>query len=90
MATVGIPAGSPVLKFGQIIGFATQPIAPGDWVHEHNLAMGPDFERDYQFAEGAMGPSRPCRSTEQATFQGFRRASGQGRHAQLPRDPHLA
>ena len=75
MATVGIPAGTPVLKFGQIIGFATQPIAPGDWVHEHNLAMGPDFERDYQFAEGAM-PDRLLPASEQATFQGFRRVGG--------------
>jgi len=32
MATTSIAAGAPVLKFGQIIGFATQPIAPVDWL----------------------------------------------------------
>jgi altronate hydrolase len=29
-----IATGEPVVKFGQIIGFASKPIAPGDWVHE--------------------------------------------------------
>ena len=45
-----IAQGDAVVKFGQIIGFASQPIAPGDWVHEHNCYMGPEhgaFERDY-------------------------------------------
>jgi hypothetical protein len=29
----------PVLKFGQIIGFAANPIEPGDHVHTHNLEI---------------------------------------------------
>ncbi len=75
MAVVGIPAGEPVLKFGQIIGFATSGIGPGDWVHEHNLAMGPDFERDYQFAQGVKDdPVLPV--GQQATFEGFKRLNG--------------
>ena len=75
MAVAPLAAGAPVLKFGQIIGFATQPIAPGDWVHEHNLAMGEDFSRDYRFAEAALDePLLP--EAERATFQGFRRADG--------------
>ena len=37
-----IAKGEPVRKFGQIIGFASQPIVPGDWVHEHNCDMGPE------------------------------------------------
>ncbi|MDB5613227.1 MAG: galactonate dehydratase, partial [Devosia sp.] len=39
-ATRLIAAGEPVLKFGQIIGFASESIIPGDWVHEHNCGMG--------------------------------------------------
>ncbi|MBV8901524.1 MAG: UxaA family hydrolase, partial [Verrucomicrobia bacterium] len=39
VATRAIPAGAPVHKYNQIIGFATQPIAPGDHVHVHNLGM---------------------------------------------------
>ena len=38
-AVRAIAKDAPALKFGQIIGFATQDIAPGDWVHEHNIAF---------------------------------------------------
>ncbi|MFL5859159.1 MAG: UxaA family hydrolase [Solirubrobacteraceae bacterium] len=37
LALEDIAAGDPVLKYGQPIGIATQPIAPGEHVHEHNL-----------------------------------------------------
>ena len=53
MAVAPIAQGEPVRKYDQIIGFATQPIAPGDWVHTHNVEMH-DFARDYRFAEGAQ------------------------------------
>ena len=33
MATRAIGEGEPVLKFGQIIGFATKPIQPGEFIH---------------------------------------------------------
>ena len=74
MATETVPKGAPILKFGQIIGFAAQDIAPGDWVHEHNVAMQ-DFTRDYHHAEGARDEA-VLPLDQQATFQGFRRASG--------------
>ncbi|MGB6119234.1 MAG: altronate dehydratase family protein [Mesorhizobium sp.] len=74
MATAPIGAGEPVRKFGQIIGFAKLPIAPGDWVHEHNIEMR-DFERDYQFSADAKAEDiLPV--AEQATFEGYRRANG--------------
>ena len=38
-------AGEAVSKFGQIIGFATQPIAPGQHVHVHNLGAQPRHGR---------------------------------------------
>jgi len=74
IATAEIPQGEPVLKFGQIIGFASKPIAIGEWVHEHNVVVH-EFSRDYRFSEGAK------RETilplgEQATFEGYRRANG--------------
>ncbi len=37
LATAAIPAGGVVRKFGMPIGAATVPIAPGQWVHVHNL-----------------------------------------------------
>jgi altronate hydrolase len=74
MAVVPIAVGEPIRKFGQIIGFATKPIAPGDWIHEHNVGMH-DFQRDYAFAVDAK--DEPVLPIEQrATFQGYRRASG--------------
>lgn len=48
MATRAIEAGAAVRRYGQIIGFASQPIRPGQHVHTHNLEMG-EFERDYAF-----------------------------------------
>ena len=50
VATRALHVGDSVRRYNQIIGFVVQPIAPGDHVHVHNLAMG-DFERDYAFCE---------------------------------------
>ncbi len=74
MATLAIESGAPVRKFGQIIGFAAKPIAPGEWVHEHNCVVH-DFARDYHFCEDARAETiLPVEA--QATFEGYRRASG--------------
>ena len=73
-----IDPGAPVLKFGQIIGFATKPIPAGDWVHEHNCSVGEEhgaFERDYDFCAGAL-PTAYVPDAERATFEGYRRANG--------------
>ena len=74
MAIGFLPQGAPILKFGQIIGFAAAPIEPGEWVHEHNVAMH-DFARDYRFGEDVRRPA-PVEEIAPATFQGFRRANG--------------
>jgi altronate hydrolase len=73
-----IRAGEAVVKFGQIIGFATTEIPPGEWVHEHNCGMGAEggaFERDYDFCAGAVQPDM-VPAAERASFEGFRRANG--------------
>jgi altronate dehydratase small subunit len=36
VALNAIAAGAPVVKFGIIIGVASRPISPGEWVHLHN------------------------------------------------------
>jgi len=74
LATAPIAVGEPVRKFGQIIGFASTAIAPGQWVHEHNCSIG-HFDRDYGFCEDAR-PATILPVESQATFQGFRRAGG--------------
>ena len=67
-----VNAGEAVLRYGQIIGFATQAIEPGDYVHTHNLEMA-TFERDYAFGEDAK-IAAPAAAP--ITFQGFVRADG--------------
>ncbi|HYC24583.1 MAG TPA: altronate dehydratase family protein [Roseiarcus sp.] len=74
IAAKAIAAGEPILKFGQIIGFAAKPIEAGQWVHEHNVEMH-DFARDYCFCEAAR-PEKLLPAAARATFQGFRRANG--------------
>lgn len=69
-----IGPGEPIRKFGQIIGFASQPIERGDWVREHNVVMR-EFERDCQSAQGYRSEA-VLPVEEQATFQGFRRGNG--------------
>ncbi|WP_416208089.1 UxaA family hydrolase [Chelativorans sp. M5D2P16] len=69
-----VESGQAVRKFGQVIGFASKAIRPGEWVHEHNLEMG-EFERDYRFCQDAQ-PVNVLPVAEQATFQGYRRANG--------------
>src|SRR6202008_2774327 len=76
MAVEPIAKGQPVLKFGQIIGFATEDIAPGSHVHTHNCSFA-EFERDYAFAQDAKDePLLPHEAG--ATFQGFRRVTSEG------------
>jgi altronate hydrolase len=72
VALRGIASGSAVRRYGQIIGFATRNIEPGEHVHTHNLAMG-DFQRDYAFGANAT-PVVPAR--EALTFMGLRRPDG--------------
>jgi altronate hydrolase len=74
MALEPIREGEPVRKLGQIIGFAKTHIAPGEWVHEHNVGLH-DFARDYHFAEDAR-PDDLLPEAERATFEGYPRPSG--------------
>ena len=74
MAVAKIAKGAPVLKFGQIIGFATEDIVLGQHVHTHNCGFAA-FERDYAFAQDAR-EEEILPPEARAAFQGFRRANG--------------
>jgi len=69
-----LEAGMPILKFGQTIGFAGAAIAPGDWVHVHNVTLR-SFDRDYSHAQAAR-EEEILPAHLQATFEGFRRPNG--------------
>lgn len=74
VATRAIAAGEPVHRYGQIIGFASQPIRPGQHVHTHNLDMG-EFARDYAFGEGKRDTD-VVPPAQRATFDGIVREDG--------------
>ena len=85
-ARVPIPAGhkvairsintqDPVLKFGQVIGFAASPIEPGDHVHTHNLEIR-DFTRNYKIGADYR-PTKLLPEAERSKFEGIVRADGQ-------------
>jgi altronate hydrolase len=67
-----IEKGEAVYKYGQIIGFASQDIAPGDHVHVHNVSADA-FERDYAFCSECPPPPA---SAEPRYFQGYDRGDG--------------
>jgi altronate hydrolase len=73
VATKPIAKGQPVIKFGQIIGYATDDIPPGAHVHVHNCAMG---EHDQNYQIGVDYKPVNYRDPMGATFKGLRRSDG--------------
>lgn len=73
LAVAPIKKGAAVYKYGQIIGFAKEDIAPGQHVHVHNVSADA-FERDYAFCQDCPPPPAP--PAEQRTFQGYDRGDG--------------
>lgn len=69
-----IAVGAPIRRYGQIIGFATQLIQPGDHVHIHNLAVGA-FARDYAVGTD-VEPVEYVPEAQRRTFMGYKRADG--------------
>ncbi len=72
IALASIAIGEPAVKFGQIIGFASSPIEPGEWIHTHNLSAG-QFARDCPRSTD-VPPNPP--PFEGQMFLGYRRADG--------------
>jgi altronate hydrolase len=75
VALAHVAGGEPVHRYGQIIGFATQFIQPGDHVHTHNLSVK-DFDRDYAYGADVV-PASYIPESERRTFLGYKRANGQ-------------
>src|SRR5262249_41966594 len=69
IATNAIPAGAPVRKYGQVIGVATEDIAPGRHVHTHNIVVS-------ELRASAESSAGWLRNEPQRSFAGYRRANG--------------
>ena len=67
-----VPVGGQVRKYGQVIGAATAAIAPGDWVHVHNLGIGDISAR----ADTGIPAGVVSVASEPRTFDGYLRADG--------------
>ena len=72
IATRPIAAGEAVRRYDQVIGHATQAIAPGQHVHTHNLAFA-NFERAHEACTGAQATAYVA---DPATFMGIVRGDG--------------
>ncbi len=75
IATRAIKKGEPILKYNVTIGFAAADIAPGTFVHSHNMEFR-EFDRDYAYAKDYR-PVQMIPESERATFMGIVRANGQ-------------
>lgn len=60
-----------VIKYGQIIGRATQFIPKGSWVHSHNLRSHLDEKMEYEYNYKAFNPE-----IKAGTFLGYKRDKG--------------
>ena len=66
--------GDAVRRYGQVIGFATQPIAGGEHVHTHNLAVG-QLAHDCEVGADVR-PVDYYPADQMRYFDGFKRADG--------------
>ena len=67
-----ISAGSAVIKYGSPIGYATEDIPAGSWIHTHNMktGLGDLLEYSYQKEFTSLEPQ------EERFFEGYRRTDG--------------
>jgi altronate hydrolase len=75
VALGAIAVGGPVLKLGQVIGLASQPILPGQHVHTHNLRYVPSAASHNIGSRRQVLADLPAADT--STFMGILRADGQ-------------
>ncbi len=72
MALTTIAEGENVVKYGLVIGHATQSVAPGNWVHTHN--MGTNLSGSVGYTYKPQFPYLP--KAVPSTFRGYRRTDG--------------
>lgn len=72
MALVPVASGTQIIKYGLSIGHATTDIAPGDWVHTHNMATNLSAEAEYTYQPNLHFPEPVLPES----FLGYRRSDG--------------
>lgn len=69
-----IAAGEPVRKYDTVIGYASEDLEPGTWMHSHNIRFDA-VDKDYAFSSLYV-PTEFVAPDERATFQGYVREDG--------------
>ena len=72
MAVVPMKRDEDVVKYGLVIGRATEDITPGRWVHTHNMNTNLSGEVDYSYHPELRFPE----PVTPQLFQGYRRKNG--------------
>lgn len=75
LALTPVSKGQVVIKYAQVIGYATVDIAVGDHIHTHNIEFR-TTDHSYEFCVENSAPEI-IDTGKRATFQGYRRADGQ-------------
>ena len=74
IATEDIQAGDKIIKYAQVIGYASQNINSGDHVHTHNVEFR-NIRNEYEYSTNI----RPVKTVDEAyrdSFMGYRRSNG--------------
>jgi galactarate dehydratase len=74
MALADVAEGGEIIRYGEVIGYATGPIRRGDWINEDNVRMAAAPPLDA--LEMATRPPAPAEALTGYTFEGYRNADG--------------
>ena len=72
MALASLASGEQIIKYGLSIGHAVADIAPGDWVHTHNMVTNLSGETEYTYCPNIYFPE----PVQPGAFLGYRRSDG--------------
>jgi len=75
VAVADINPGDPILKYAQVIGFASEAIKAGTHVHTHNVEFRNTFN-EYEFSTN-LRPVKMVPENARDTFMGYGRENGQ-------------
>ena len=74
IATHNISKGEAIVKYAQIIGYASEDIEAGAHIHTHNVDFR-NVDATYEFGTN-LQPVSPVSQDKQDSFMGYRRANG--------------
>lgn len=74
VALIDFAIGDAILRYGQTIGYASQPIQKGEWINETKISLPTPPELDnFSFPQQSSSITEPL---EGFTFEGYRNADG--------------